>query len=441
MSTDKPENKTKDAKEDSAPRRKRRRSRQRPTQRNKERQGSDKNKSRHRKKPKPTSATKASAPERDRKPSAESKPKVIRRAPSQSDRDEVLVNQDYVLDPLMATISQSVEMWGEDKDAPEPDPMVMPSKIDQASLDPDPSTFSLKHDTKTTFRDHPIKDVVGARPHPFGRTVSVDIKDHTVEVGDRIVVKTDKGSKVMTVFSGVRRIQSKAKTSHFLRVATDVDEQKEKEKSELGQKILLSAKSIAKTSRVDIKLFRSENLGSRVVLYYSAEESPDVRGVSRLLAKEYTERIELRQTGVREQAKSVGGIGSCGMELCCSKWLPSFAPVSIKHAKDQGLSLNSSKISGKCGRLKCCLVYEHSTYAEMRKGLPKLGKRVITAEGEGRVIEVDVLKQKVRVRGKGGNSKVYLPSEVEPMFPSQQQKKGKQGKERKGKPREEKGDS
>ena len=99
---------------------------------------------------------------------------------------------------------------------------------------------------------------------------------------------------------------------------------------------------------------------------------------------------ELRQTGVRDEAKIVGGIGSCGRELCCTTWLPAFVPVSIKHAKDQGLVLNPSKVSGQCGRLKCCLVYEQATYAEARKGLPKLGKRVVTETGDGRVVEVDV---------------------------------------------------
>ena len=102
-------------------------------------------------------------------------------------------------------------------------------------------------------------------------------------------------------------------------------------------------------------------------------------------------RIEMRQIGARDEAKMVGGIGSCGRELCCSTWLPAFVPVSIKMAKDQGLVLNPSKVSGQCGRLKCCLVYEHDIYKEMRKGLPKVGKRVTTPAGDGKVVELDVL--------------------------------------------------
>jgi len=128
----------------------------------------------------------------------------------------------------------------------------------------------------------------------------------------------------------------------------------------------------------------------------------------------------MRQTGVRDEAKLVGGIGSCGRELCCTTFLPAFAPVSIKMAKDQGLVLNPAKVAGQCGRLKCCLVYEQSMYAEMRKGLPKMGKRVITERGEGRVVEVDVLRQRLRVTFGQGESEVFPAAAVKAMFPPQQ---------------------
>jgi hypothetical protein len=121
---------------------------------------------------------------------------------------------------------------------------------------------------------------------------------------------------------------------------------------------------------------------------------------------------------VRDEAKAVGGIGSCGLTLCCTTWLPDFVPVSIKMAKDQGLVLSPTKVSGQCGRLKCCLVYEQSAYAELRKGLPKLGKRVIGARGEGRIVEVDVLRQRVRVSYGPGDTEVVPAGEVKPLFPS-----------------------
>jgi hypothetical protein len=121
---------------------------------------------------------------------------------------------------------------------------------------------------------------------------------------------------------------------------------------------------------------------------------------------------------VRDEAKHVGGIGSCGLELCCTTWLPDFVPVSIKMAKDQGLVLNPTKVSGQCGRLKCCLVYEQATYAEMRKGLPKLGKRVITATGEGRVVESRRPAPASRRLRPGRHG--HAGERVKPMFPAQQ---------------------
>ena len=125
------------------------------------------------------------------------------------------------------------------------------------------------------------------------------------------------------------------------------------------------------------------------------------------LARELSCRIETRQTGVRDAAKAVGGIGSCGQELCCTKWLPAFVPVSIKHAKDQGIALNPSKISGQCGRLKCCLRYEDDVYTQLRKNLPRKMERVTTPDGPGRVLSVDVILEKVIVELEEGNGAIH----------------------------------
>src|SRR5438105_14110663 len=132
-----------------------------------------------------------------------------------------------------------------------------------------------------------------------------------------------------------------------------------------------------KLTRVEYRLS-----AGKLLSFFASDERVDFRGLVKDLAARLHTRIEMRQIGARDEAKIVGGIGSCGRELCCSTWLPAFVPVSIKMAKDQGLVLNPSKVSGQCGRLKCCLVYEQATYAEMRRGLPKLGKRVITPTGE-----------------------------------------------------------
>lgn len=149
-----------------------------------------------------------------------------------------------------------------------------------------------------------------------------------------------------------------------------------------------------------MKLVRAEfnRSGSQVSFYFSSEDRVDFRGLVRDLARQLRARIEMRQIGVRDQAKKVGGIGLCGRELCCSSWIHRFAPVSIRMAKDQGLALNPQKVSGVCGRLLCCLNYEQQAYKELRQGLPKIGKRTQTPLGEGRVREVNVLRGKVRVQ-------------------------------------------
>jgi cell fate regulator YaaT (PSP1 superfamily) len=165
-------------------------------------------------------------------------------------------------------------------------------------------------------------------------------------------------------------------------------------------------------------VFRIEKTGGKMNVYYTSDERLDLRDFVRDVGQATGLRLELRQLGVRDEAKVVGGIGSCGLTLCCTTWLPDFVPVSIKMAKDQGLVLSPTKVSGQCGRLKCCLVYEQAGYAEMRKGLPKLGKRVISQRGEGRVVEVDVLRQRIRVSYGHGDTEVLPASEVKPMFPS-----------------------
>jgi cell fate regulator YaaT (PSP1 superfamily) len=184
------------------------------------------------------------------------------------------------------------------------------------------------------------------------------------------------------------------------------------------------AKDKAAALRMPLKVFRVEVLGqlgrgARLNVYYTTDERLDLRDFLREVSSATGGgRVELRQLGVRDEAKAVGGIGSCGLTLCCTTWLPDFVPVSIKMAKDQGLVLSPTKVSGQCGRLKCCLVYEQAAYAELRKGLPKLGKRVIAERGEGRVVEVDVLRQRIRVSYGPGDTEVVPADKVRPLFPS-----------------------
>lgn len=152
---------------------------------------------------------------------------------------------------------------------------------------------------------------------------------------------------------------------------------------------------------------------NKLIFYFTAEGRIDFRELVKDLASIFKTRIELRQIGVRDEAKSIGGLGPCGRKLCCSAWLGDFQPVSIKMAKDQSLSLNPTKISGICGRLFCCLKYEHDVYAEALEKLPVVGALVQTSEGKGKVIEVNPLLEQVRVEFQDKTIRVYLKDDVQ----------------------------
>ena len=165
-------------------------------------------------------------------------------------------------------------------------------------------------------------------------------------------------------------------------------------------------------------MFRVElHAAGRATFYFAAEQRIDFRDLVRDLASKVHARVEMRQVGVRDEAKMVGGIGSCGRELCCTTFLPKFAPVSIKMAKNQNLALNPTKVSGQCGRLKCCLVYEEANYVEAAKRLPRAGKRVTTPDGVGRVGDVDVLRERVRVYFEDQPPKVFPAADVSVLAP------------------------
>jgi cell fate regulator YaaT (PSP1 superfamily) len=145
---------------------------------------------------------------------------------------------------------------------------------------------------------------------------------------------------------------------------------------------------------------------NKLIIYFTAERRVDFRELVRDLARTFRTRIELRQIGVRDEAALLGGVGRCGRELCCSTWLPELKPVSLQLAKDQHLSLNPAQISGCCGRLMCCLMYEHRTYVEARRRFPREGKILRTARGEEKVVSVDIFQDTVNLRDTEGNRRV-----------------------------------
>ncbi len=227
--------------------------------------------------------------------------------------------------------------------------------------------------------------------------------------GDQVVCDLDKGEcigiivtgPVETTKAGLRKVLRKASreelaASHGL---------KEKE----GHAFDLCKRKIEEM-KLPMKLLRAEYLlgGSKVLFYFFSEDRVDFRELVKELAKEFKVRIEMRQVGVRDEAKIIGGLGNCGNVVCCKRFLNTFSIVSIKMMKEQNLLLNPSKISGVCGRLMCCLAYEYGMYVDMKKDFPKVGKRVVTPQGEGKVVKTNVLTRMVIVEMADGKE-VALP--------------------------------
>ena len=165
---------------------------------------------------------------------------------------------------------------------------------------------------------------------------------------------------------------------------------------------------------MNMKLVKTEILldRSKMIFYFTSEKRVDFRELVRDLAAEFKMRIEMRQIGVRDEAKMVCGIGSCGRELCCASFLRNFDLVSVKMAKEQNLALNPAKISGVCGRLMCCLAYEFQTYMELKKDLPKMGKHIVTRSGKGKIIRQNVHNQTVTVELEEGGEVTVHVSEI-----------------------------
>jgi cell fate regulator YaaT (PSP1 superfamily) len=321
-------------------------------------------------------------------------------------------------DDDIETPQEATQAWGTDDDGPIKEvAFVSDFAADAPADDIDPVTWGIA----TSEKLGEVGGTVGVRFAAGGRIVWADAGDQVFAVGARLLVDTERGPRLATVATGPSRKMTRERVRRVLRVATDKDLEGERAGDADTQKALRIAKDAASKYRLPMKVYRVElhgqlGRGAKMNLYYTSDDRLDLRGFIADVSRDTGARVELRQLGVRDEAKAVGGIGSCGLTLCCTTWLPDFVPVSIKMAKDQGLVLSPTKVSGQCGRLKCCLVYEQAGYAELRKGLPKLGKRVVSARGEGRVVEVDVLRQRVRVSYGMGDSEVLPAGDVKPLF-------------------------
>lgn len=245
--------------------------------------------------------------------------------------------------------------------------------------------------------------VVGVRFRRAGKIYYFDPGKAKMAAGSHVIVETARGIEYGTVLIAPKEVDDKAVVQPLkpvIRVATPEDdktEQRNKEKEKEAYKICLE--KIAK-HKLEMKLVEAEYTfdNNKLLFYFTADGRIDFRELVKDLAAVFRTRIELRQIGVRDETKIRGGIGVCGRELCCHTYLSEFAPVSIKMAKEQNLSLNPSKISGVCGRLMCCLTNEEETYEELNSHLPSVGDYVTTPEGlKGEVSSLSVLRQQVKV--------------------------------------------
>lgn len=248
-----------------------------------------------------------------------------------------------------------------------------------------------------------MKIIIGVSFRQAGKVYFFDPGDEQIERGEHVIVETAKGVEYGTVVVPNREMAEEkivAPLKKIIRVATPKDEDielKNREKEKDAYKICLE--KIAK-HRLEMKLIAAEYTfdNNKLLFYFTADGRIDFRELVKDLASVFRTRIELRQIGVRDETKICGGIGICGRTLCCHSYLSEFAPVSIKMAKEQNLSLNPTKISGVCGRLMCCLKNEEEAYEELNSRLPHIGSHVKTAEGlDAEVQGVSVLKQLVKV--------------------------------------------
>ena len=285
--------------------------------------------------------------------------------------------------------------------------------------------------------------IIGIRFRDSGKVYYFDPQDHHLRNGDRVIVETARGQECASVVLSVREVADEKIEQPLrpvVRIATESDLQRDAENREKEKEALVICREKIREHGLDMKLIKAEYSfdNKRVLFYFTADGRVDFRGLVKDLASVFRTRIELRQVGVRDEARLLGGIGTCGRPLCCSTFLADFSSVSIKMAKEQNLSLNPTKISGACGRLMCCLKNEQETYEHLNKNMPGLGDVVaIHIEGEeetrtGEVHSVDVLRQRARVIIEVGDNKEIeeYPAEQLEVVMTRRKKNKERAKER-----------
>ena len=245
--------------------------------------------------------------------------------------------------------------------------------------------------------------VIGVRFRQAGKIYNFDPLDFKIEVGNHVIVETARGIEYGKVVQSVQEKNEEdviMPLKPVIRVATEEDDKIAKQNKDKEKKAFFICKEKIKKHGLEMKLIDTEYTfdNNKVLFYFTADGRIDFRELVKDLASVFKTRIELRQVGVRDETKMLGGIGICGRPLCCSTYLSEFIPVSIKMAKEQNLSLNPTKISGICGRLMCCLKNEQEAYEYLNSNLPNVGETVKTFDGlKGKVKSVNVLRQKVKI--------------------------------------------
>lgn len=257
-----------------------------------------------------------------------------------------------------------------------------------------------------------MKNIIGVRFRKLGKIYFFNPKWLEVKKGDFVIVETVQGEEYGEVIVPNRKIEDDKITEplkNVLRLANEKDKKhyneckkKEKEAFEVCLKKIKEHKLDMTLTDVEYKFDNS-----KILFYFTADGRIDFRDLVKDLAAIYKTRIELRQIGVRDEVKRIGGNGICGRELCCCSFLNDFETVSIKMAKEQNISLNPSKISGNCGRLMCCLKYEEEVYTEKLERLPNIGAIIESEDGTGEVVGVETLKEKIKVKFKDGEGYYY----------------------------------
>ena len=262
-----------------------------------------------------------------------------------------------------------------------------------------------------------VSKIVGVRFKENGKVYEFDSGHFVLKKGDKVMVITKEGPAIGCVCtipqSKFDNVPERPLKKVF-RLATDEEVERYEKNCQMEQEVYNFCYERIRVRSLPMSLVSVERRfdGSKVIVYFTAEGRVDFRELVKDLVGKFRTRIEMRQIGVRHQSKMVGGLGTCGRPLCCSTFLSNFEPVTIKMAKEQNISLNPNKISGMCGRLMCCLTYEHEFYERMKKNLPKIGKKVNTKRGEGKVVRQNILNETLTVSLEDGEEVEISISEL-----------------------------